>query len=71
MPSFERSRAGITMTLAGSAFIRGAKPMLATADKLVAMMRAAGQGVACQSLRIGPATVLTPLLLPTALSASL
>lgn len=32
------------MTLAGSAFIRGAKPMVASADKLVAMMRAAGQG---------------------------
>ena len=44
MPIFERSRAGVTMTLAGKAFIRGAKPMVATADKLVAMMRAAGQG---------------------------
>lgn len=44
MPIFERSRAGVTMTLAGSAFIRGAKPMVAAADKLVAMMRAAGQG---------------------------
>lgn len=44
MPIFERSRSGVTMTLAGSAFIRGAKPMVATADKLVAMMRAAGQG---------------------------
>lgn len=44
MPIFERSRAGVTMTLAGTAFIRGAKPMVATADKLVAMMRAAGQG---------------------------
>lgn len=44
MPIFERSRAGVTMTLAGSTFIRGAKPMVATADKLVAMMRAAGQG---------------------------
>ena len=44
MPIFERSRAGVTMTLAGSAFLRGAKPMVATADKLVAMMRAAGQG---------------------------
>jgi hypothetical protein len=46
MPTFERSRAGVTMTLAGSAFIRGAKPMVATADKLVAKMRAAGQGAA-------------------------
>ena len=44
MPIFERSRAGVTMTLAGTAFIRGAKPMVATADKLAAMMRAAGQG---------------------------
>ena len=44
MPIFERSRAGVTTTLAGNAFISGAKPMVATADKLVAMMRAAGQG---------------------------
>ena len=44
MPIFERSRAGVTMTLAGSAFIPGTKPIVATADKLVAMMRAAGQG---------------------------
>lgn len=44
MPIFERSRAGVTMTLAGCAFIRGAKPMVASAGKLVAMMRAAGQG---------------------------
>lgn len=44
MPIFERSRAGVRMTLAGTAFIRGAKPMVTTADKLVAMMRAAGQG---------------------------
>ncbi|MBU7590299.1 MAG: LysR family transcriptional regulator [Sphingopyxis terrae] len=44
MPIFERSRAGVTMTLAGNAFIRGARPMVAAADKLVAMMRAAGQG---------------------------
>lgn len=44
MPIFERSRAGVTMTPAGNAFIRGARPMVATADKLVTMMRAAGQG---------------------------
>ncbi len=44
MPIFERSRSGVTTTLAGSTFIRGAKPMVETADKLVAMMRAAGQG---------------------------
>jgi Bacterial regulatory helix-turn-helix protein, lysR family len=31
MPIFQRSRAGVTMTLAGNAFIRGAKPMVATA----------------------------------------
>ena len=52
MPIFERSRAGVTMTLAGSAFIRSAKPMVATADKMVAMMRAAGQGRA-GGLRLG------------------
>ncbi len=51
-PIFERSRAGVTMTLAGSAFIRGARPMVATTDKLVAMMRAAGQGRA-GGLRLG------------------
>lgn len=44
MPIFDRTRAGVRMTLAGTAFIRGAKPMVATADKLVTMMRAAGQG---------------------------
>lgn len=52
MPIFERSRAGVTMTLAGNAFILGAKPMVASADKLVAMMRAAGQGRA-GGLRLG------------------
>lgn len=41
---FERSRAGVTTTFAGSAFISRAKPMVASADKLVATMRAAGQG---------------------------
>ncbi|MGV7120523.1 LysR substrate-binding domain-containing protein [Sphingopyxis sp. 550A] len=41
---FDRSRAGVTMTIAGSAFIRAVKPMVANADKLVATMRAAGQG---------------------------
>jgi len=44
MPIFERSRAGVTTTLAGCAFLRAARPMVTTADKLVAMMRAAGQG---------------------------
>ena len=44
MPIFERSRSGVTTTLAGGTFLRSAKPMVATADKMVAMMRAAGQG---------------------------
>lgn len=44
MSIFERSRSGVTTTLAGSTFIRSAKPMVDTADKLVKMMRAAGQG---------------------------
>jgi DNA-binding transcriptional LysR family regulator len=43
-PIFERSRAGVTMTLAGATFLRSAKPLVATADKMVATMRAAGQG---------------------------
>lgn len=44
MQIFERSRAGVTMTLAGSTFLHSAKPMVANADKMVAMMRTAGQG---------------------------
>jgi len=52
MPIFERSRAGVTTTLAGCTFLRSAKPMVATADKMVAMMRAAGQGRA-GGLRLG------------------
>lgn len=44
MPIFERSQAGVSMTLAGSAFIRGAKPMVASADNLISMMQAAGKG---------------------------
>ena len=52
MAIFERSRAGVTPTLAGGAFLRGARPMVASADKLVAMMRAAGQGRAGE-LRLG------------------
>lgn len=44
MPIFNRSRSGVTMTLAGSTFIRGARPMVANADKLVARMRAASHG---------------------------
>lgn len=43
-PIFERSRVGVTTTFAGAAFLRGARPMVASADKLVGMMRAAGQG---------------------------
>ncbi|CAH0355387.1 MULTISPECIES: LysR family transcriptional regulator [unclassified Sphingobium] len=41
---FVRSRAGISTTGAGRDFIRCVRPMLANADKLVAIMRAAGQG---------------------------
>jgi DNA-binding transcriptional LysR family regulator len=52
MAIFERSCSGVTMTLAGSAFLRGAKQLVATADKMVAMMRAAGQGRA-GGLRLG------------------
>lgn len=44
MAIFERSRAGVTLTVAGGAFIRGARPMVSSSDKLVTMMRAAGQG---------------------------
>jgi hypothetical protein len=44
MSIFERSRAGVMTTQAGLAFIRAARPMLVSADKLVAMTRAAGQG---------------------------
>lgn len=43
-PIFERSRAGVALTSAGTEFIRGAKPMVATANELASMMRAAGQG---------------------------
>lgn len=52
MPIFERSRAGIKMTLAGGVFLRSARPMVATADKMVSTMRAAGQGRA-GGLRLG------------------
>lgn len=52
MPIFDRSRAGVTTTFAGDTFIRGARPMVASADNLVAMMRAAGQGRA-GGLRLG------------------
>lgn len=49
---FSRSRAGVTMTIAGAAFIRSARPMVANADRMVAGMRAAGQGRA-GSLMVG------------------
>jgi len=51
-PIFERSRAGVTTTLAGNTFLRGARSIVVNADKLVAMMRAAGQGRA-GGLRLG------------------
>lgn len=41
---FNRTQAGVTMTIAGAQFIRSARPMVANADKIVEMMRAAGQG---------------------------
>ncbi|MCC6469692.1 MAG: LysR family transcriptional regulator [Alphaproteobacteria bacterium] len=41
---FDRSRAGVTMTIAGNTFIHAVKPMVTNADKLVATMRAAAQG---------------------------
>lgn len=41
---FHRSRAGVTMTIAGARFIRNARPMVASADQMVATARAAGQG---------------------------
>lgn len=40
---FERSHAGVKTTLAGSTFLRGARLMVASADKLLAMMRAAAR----------------------------
>lgn len=41
---FDRSRSGVRTTIAGARFIRGARPMVASADRMVATMRAAGQG---------------------------
>lgn len=41
---FNRSRSGVTTTIAGASFIRGARPMVASADRMVKAMRAAGQG---------------------------
>ena len=55
---FNRSQAGVTMTLAGAQFIRAARPMVASADKMVATMRAAGQGRA-GGLMIGHNTAIS------------
>ncbi|SCW79362.1 MULTISPECIES: LysR family transcriptional regulator [Sphingobium] len=41
---FNRSRAGVTTTIAGTHFIHSARAMIASADKMVRAMRAAGQG---------------------------
>jgi DNA-binding transcriptional LysR family regulator len=41
---FTRSRAGVAMTIVRACFIRSARPMVANADRIVANMRAAGQG---------------------------
>ncbi|MYL96776.1 LysR family transcriptional regulator [Novosphingobium sp. FGD1] len=41
---FDRSRAGVTTTIAGTRFIRSARPMVANADRMVAATRDAGQG---------------------------
>lgn len=49
---FERSRAGVKMTIAGVRFVRSARPMLASADRMLATTRMAGQGRA-GSLVIG------------------
>lgn len=51
MPIFERSRAGVTVTRAGAVFLRGARPMLMTADKLVAMC---GEPRPCRRPDAGP-----------------
>jgi DNA-binding transcriptional LysR family regulator len=49
---FARSRAGVTTTIAGVQFLRAARPMVASADKMIAATRSAGQGHA-GSLTIG------------------
>lgn len=49
---FARSLTGVKTTTAGTAFIRSARPMIANADRMVATMRAAGQGRA-GSLMVG------------------
>jgi hypothetical protein len=54
MPIFERSRAGVTMTLAGSAFIRGAEPMVPT-------LLLAGVALAGSCLLLTNLSLATPL----------
>lgn len=41
---FNRTRAGVTMTIAGARFIQSARPMVANADRMVAATRAIGKG---------------------------
>lgn len=41
---FNRSRAGVTATIAGAEFLRNARPLVAGADRLLITARAAGQG---------------------------
>ena len=49
---FNRSRAGVTTTAAGARFMRGARPMVIHADRIVETTRATGQGRA-GSLMVG------------------
>ncbi|MEW5997882.1 MAG: LysR family transcriptional regulator [Pseudomonadota bacterium] len=49
---FNRSRAGVVTTIAGARFLRSARAMVVNADRMVATMRAVGQGRA-GSLTIG------------------
>lgn len=41
---FDRSRAGVTTTIAGARFIRAARPMVASAERMISTSRAEGQG---------------------------
>lgn len=41
---FTRTRAGVSVTTAGKSFIRSARPMVASADRMLVSMRAVGQG---------------------------
>lgn len=49
---FNRSRSGVTPTVAGARFFRSARTMVANAERMVAATRAAGQGRA-GSLMVG------------------